>query len=102
MILGHKNIGGADPARVAESIETGTLPPFEPAQTLGGLGDGRGCPVCGHVAGDRDVAFTLEWPGRPILHAGCYLAWRHVLRTRARQDAWYRLLGAVRLARSGP
>jgi hypothetical protein len=98
MKLGHDE--EALPARAELSITEGELPAFEPPQTLGGLGDGRPCAVCGRVARDRDVAFTLEWPGRPVLHAACYLAWRRALRARERRGSWQRLLDVVRTARS--
>ena len=65
-----------------EAIIGGTLPTRKPDRTLGGLGSGKTCAVCGDLLTPTQMALEIEFnrhgsPGLDTyhLHPRCFAAW---------------------------
>jgi hypothetical protein len=70
-------------ARAREALQSGNLPTRKPHRTLGGLGRGGACALCGELLTptgmEMEIEFgrqgTTHWPATYILHPRCFAAW---------------------------
>ena len=81
--------------KAREAIESGKLPTRKPDLTLGGLGSGRTCAVCGELLTRTQVELAIEFnrhgstPGLDTyhLHPRCFAAWEFEIHSRLARGA---------------
>jgi hypothetical protein len=81
--------------RAREAIKSGRLPSGKPARTLGGLGSGRSCALCGtlllptqmEIEIEVDLYGSMQGLDKYHLHPRCFAAWEFEIQTLSAQGA---------------
>jgi hypothetical protein len=81
-------------AKAREALESGKLPTRKPDRTLGGLGRGGACALCGELLTPTGMEIEIEFGGNRttprldtyLLHPRCFAAWESLCTAEAAAD----------------
>ena len=81
-------------AKAREALQSGKLPTRKPDRTLGGLGRGGACALCGELLTPTGMEIEIEFDGNGttprldtyLLHPRCFAAWESLCTAEAAAD----------------